>query len=201
MWNFLEGCVYHFWFVEFVYVCVCACVRTWKRKRGSTSARLPAKQLQMSRDVLCVCIPTEGLELPLCLTWVICLLHTRNFLFSLSLHECRLTHKHTVADPYTGLQTLLSVNSTHSLQEAEVGQHFTPSGQHTRVHRSAEDRNCFHETSHAGHFQDRRRMKGEERLRQKKKKKISNSKSPLHFSTHWCIGLNTHSYWTTLASL
>lgn len=55
---------------------MCLCTRVKKGNEGRAAERLSAKQLQMSGEVLRVSTPTEELELPLCLTQVICIAPT-----------------------------------------------------------------------------------------------------------------------------
>ena len=91
----------------------------------------------------------------------------------------------------------LSMNSTQSREEAKAGQHFLHTCTLSQTH--TEDRICFQETELLWRWSaGREPRERERRLKQQQKKKIS--KSPFYFSAHWCVGMNTHSYWTTLAN-
>ncbi len=168
MWNFWRGCVSFL----ICWVCVCAFVHVYVYTE---------KEMRVDCSVASCKTVADVQRCPLCLyphwgAWIASLsdlshfnrlLHAHTFLFSL-------THTHTHTRIYSAahaqtysswplyrhlpqgqILTLLSVNSTHCLQETEAGQHFTPSGQDTHTH-----------TAHthilktgivfitAGHFQD-----------------------------------------------
>ena len=160
MWDFLGGGVRIIFDLSSLGMCVCARACPWEGKRGSISAWLPAKQLQMSRDVLSLFSHQGAWIASLSdLSHSLRLLHANTFLCDAHkhLHDCRHTHtrRHTVADRHTlpgQILTLISVDSTHILQETQAIQRFTHTRDSTHIHKYRRRELCSWDLSAGPHW-------------------------------------------------